>query len=86
MTCTFKGEFEAIPENIRAGLVNYIEFHIPPGGFLTAMIRGDLFEAVRRADANSLKAITLIAVWLDRNAPEMCGPTNMAGHLSKRNS
>lgn len=84
MKCHFDGEFEAIRENIRAGLVNYVEYNIPPGSFLTAMIRGDLFEAVRRADRESLRSIPLIATWLDQHVPGLCGPANMAEHLSRR--
>lgn len=84
MKCSFEGEFESIPENLKAGIVNYVEYNLPPGGFLTAMIRGDLFEAVRRADRDSRKNIPLIALWLDQNVPGICGPANMAEHLSQR--
>lgn len=84
MTCTFDGDFEAIPDNIRAGLVNYVEYNIPPGSFLTAMIRGDLFDCVRRADRDARRNIPLIALWLEQNVPGLCGPANMAEHLSRR--
>lgn len=82
----FTEEFAAIPENIKGGLARYVEHNIPPGGFLTAMIQGDLFEAVRRADPVSRDAIPLVAIWLDRNFPGLCGPANMAEHLARRNA
>lgn len=85
MKCSFDKEFSEIPENIRVGLTNYVEHHLPPGGFLTAMIQGDLFEAVRRADFSSRRCIPLIAIWLDRTCPGLCRPANMAEHLAKRN-
>jgi hypothetical protein len=84
MTCVFDGDFEAIPENIKTGIVNYVEYNLPPGGFLTAMIRGDLFECVRRADRDSRRNIPLIALWLEQNVPGLCGPANMNEHLSRR--
>lgn len=84
MKCSFDGEFADIPDNIKAGIVNYVEFNITPGSFLTAMIRGDLFEAVRRADMSSRRNIPLVATWLDQNVPGLCGPANMAEHLSRR--
>jgi len=84
MICSFEGEFAEIPDNIKTGIVNYVEYNLSPGGFLTAMIRGYLFEAVRRADPDSRRSIPLIALWLDSNIPNLCGPSNMAEHLAKR--
>lgn len=80
----FNDEFADIPDNIKGGLTRYVENHIQPGGFLTAMICGDLFEAVRRADPESRKAIPLIAIWLDRTCPGLCGAANMREHLANR--
>lgn len=85
MKCVFDGEFDAIPDNIKGGIVRYVEHSVQPGSFLTAMIRGDLFEAVRRADRDSRRNIPLVAVWLDQNVPGLCGPSNMSEHLSRRN-
>lgn len=85
MKCTFEGDFAEIPENIQGGLTRYVENNLQPGGFLTAMIRGDLFEAVRRADRESRRNIPLVALWLEQNFPGLCGPANMAEHISRRN-
>lgn len=82
----FTEEFAAIPDNIKGGLARYIEHHIQPGGFLTAVICGDLFEAVRRADPVSRESIPLVAIWLDRNCPGLCGAANMREHLARRNA
>jgi len=80
----FNDEFALIPENIQGGLLRYVQHHIQPGGFLTAVVCGDLFEAVRRADPESRKAIPLIATWLDRNCPGLCGAANMREHVAQR--
>ena len=84
MSCFFDGPFADIPENIKVGLVNYVEYSLAPGGFLTAVIRGELFVAARRADLSSKKSLALVATWLDQNFPGLCGPENMAAHLAKR--
>lgn len=80
----FNDEFANIPENIQGGLLRYVQHHVQPGSFLTAVICGDLFEAVRRADKESLKVIPLIATWLKMNHPGLCGPVNMREHINKR--
>jgi len=41
----------------------------PLGGFLTAVVRNDLIEAVTRADAINLKALKLYAWFLIWNLP-----------------
>lgn len=84
MNVSFDGDFAMIPDNIKGGLTRYVENHIKPGGFLTAMICGDLFEAVRRADPESQKVIPLVAIWLDQTCPGLCGAANMREHLANR--
>jgi len=82
----FTGDFASIPELTKAGISRYVENHCEPGSFLSAVIRGNLFEAVRRGDTNNRQAIPLIALWLEQNHPELRGPENFLEHLARRNT
>ena len=61
-----------IPEHMEESLIRYIEHRVQPGGFLIAVIKGDLFTAVGCADEQNLPLIPRYAQWLLRNAPEEC--------------
>ncbi len=39
-----------IPHYMHAGIINYFERRIEPGGFLTSVLANDLMGAVQRAD------------------------------------
>jgi len=39
-----------LPDNLRPGLRRYLVEGLPTGGFLQAVIAGDLYDAVQRAD------------------------------------
>ena len=39
-----------IPHHMRGAVEHYILYGIPPGGFLTAVVSGDLMGAMMRAD------------------------------------
>lgn len=58
-----------VPEHLRAGLWRWAGFGTRPGGFLQAVIRNDLCEAVNRADAASLQGLKPLALWLYNFAP-----------------
>ena len=61
-----------VPENLRGALRRYIEFRIPPGDFLRAVLSNDLFEAVGRADMASLAALPNLVIWLHNYTPSGC--------------
>lgn len=61
-----------MPESAAGGLVRYITERVPTGDFLRAVLENDLFEAVGRADANSLAALPAICGWIYNNAPADC--------------
>ena len=82
----FTGDFAAIPELTKAGLARYVDHHCQPGSFLSAVISGNLFEAIRRADLSNRQNIGLIAMWLEMNHPGLCGPENFREHLARRNT
>jgi len=54
------------------GLKRYVEEHIPPGGFLRAVLENDLKEACARADDENLRVIPIYVAWLYKEAPNVC--------------
>lgn len=65
------GEYSVIPENLKDGIENYLIHRLKPGGFLSAVIRNDLFGAVGRADTESLNCLLLIVRWFYNRAPSV---------------
>lgn len=79
----FQDEYEIIPENTRESIRRYVENRIQPGGFLTAVLSNDLYNATGRADRENLKALHKIVQWFANNHPELYGKENMLNHLGK---
>ena len=65
-------QYEKAPENCRGSLMRYIEYRIPPGGFLTALLSNDLMDAIGRADHINKEQFHEIASWLYNYAPPDC--------------
>lgn len=82
MECVFDNEYVAIPDYIQDSIRRYVEDRIKPGGFMTAVLCNDLYEATGRADENSLKALHLIVRWFANRAPGLYGVENFKRHLS----
>ncbi|MAM60830.1 MAG: hypothetical protein CMH11_05005 [Maritimibacter sp.] len=61
-----------VPEHMQAGMVRYILLGIIPGSFLSAVLEGDLFNAVRRADDANRAALHDYAIFLFNYAPGGC--------------
>lgn len=68
----FEGEYAAIPEGMREGMMRYVEDRKEPGGFLTAVISNNLIDAVCRADKANLPVIKECAQWFYNIAPSPC--------------
>lgn len=47
---TWEDALLLIPEHMRYGTQQYIQYGIPPGGFLTAVMENNFFEACCHAD------------------------------------
>lgn len=58
-----------LPESLEPGLTRYLKHHIPPGGFLLAVLRNDLWDACSRADFENRAHLFNIVFWLENNAP-----------------
>ncbi|MCA1833060.1 MAG: hypothetical protein ABR520_11360 [Mycobacteriales bacterium] len=63
---------ERIPPAIRAGLDRYADAGIRTGSFLQAVLSGDLFDAFKRADPESLLAMPAIVAYVRTQLPDVC--------------
>ena len=60
---------QRIPEYMFDAVLNYFNYHIKPGDFLTALLKNDLMEACVRADPENLEALPAWAALLYNEAP-----------------
>jgi hypothetical protein len=84
MALNFDGDYSELPENLRGGILRYVEFAVQPGGFLTAVLNNDLRLAVGKADPVSLKVLPLVVRWFANERPDLYGPENFKKHLESR--
>jgi hypothetical protein len=61
-----------VPKHLHEGILAYIEGGRRTGGFLEAVISGDLFEAAQRADFICSRVLADIARWFVQYAPASC--------------
>jgi hypothetical protein len=61
-----------VPTHIRQGLIWYILYGIPPGGFLQAVIQNDLKMSFAKADHINQSRMFNIVNWMYNNAPHTC--------------
>lgn len=65
-------DWRRIPPAIRDGLKLYVEHYYPVGHFLTAVLSNDLFQAVGRADADSMAGLNAIVSFIYCECPSAC--------------
>jgi len=65
-------QIKQIPFRTREALRRWVQRGILPGGFLQCVMSNDLFGAIRRADAENLKALALICQYLHHECPATC--------------
>ena len=61
-----------IREDMIAALDRYQLHHLPPGGFLTAVLAHDLMEAVKRADDDNIRQLPAYAAYMYNHMPSAC--------------
>jgi hypothetical protein len=61
--------YDAIPEHTHDALIRYFVHGIEPGGFLTAMLAGQLFVAAFAADFTNKSQMRNVATWIVHHAP-----------------
>lgn len=64
-----RAELAECPQAMQDALRDYAEKRRPRGGFLTAVLEGNLFEAALRADDTNRPRLAAIALWIDQNLP-----------------
>jgi len=62
-------EYSAIPHYTRKALRDWVFEGRPPGGFLTAVLRNELSQAVAAADNENLRALVPICMFLYNRMP-----------------
>ena len=62
---------ERLPPHMVDGMVRYIVQGVPPGSFMSAVLSGDLFGALRRADDVNRNSLPEYGTFLSNYAP--CG-------------
>ena len=58
-----------VPVHLQEGLRRYLDYGIPPGHFLTAVLSHDLFDAINRGDDESIAGLVPLVRWLANKAP-----------------
>ena len=61
-----------VPENIHAGLVQWVRVARRAGDFLDAVLRNDLRETLFRADLGNRQGLHATCIWLFNFAPAKC--------------
>ncbi len=61
-----------IPERMMPGIERYIEQHIRPGHFLSAVISNDLKDACGRADDENMTNLPAFVAYFYNEAPHPC--------------
>jgi hypothetical protein len=63
------GDLIKVPEHIQESFENYFMYGWHPGGFVSAMLAGDLFAAANSADFTNGHKMKDIAQWIQWRAP-----------------
>ena len=66
------GSFASIPERMRGPIIRWVIYRIPPGHFLSAVLKNDLHEAVSRADDENVAILHNWIRFLYNYVPAEC--------------
>lgn len=61
-----------IQDHMLEAIQRYVDYGIPPGGFLTAVICNDFSEAVGRADSTNVANLPAFAAYFYNEVPSDC--------------
>lgn len=64
--------YDGLPEGLKGGMMRYIEYGIPPGLFLQAVLKNDLADSFAQADNFNRPLMFEIVRWLYNEAPALC--------------
>ncbi len=60
-----------IPPGVMSALTLYRDSGVRPGSCTSAILEGDLFESVNRADLETMRALPAIVCWVYNNMPHV---------------
>jgi hypothetical protein len=63
---------DKVPEHLLKGLIAWGNKHHPVGDFLTAVLSNNLWDAVARADDDSMKSLKYIVMFIHNELPSKC--------------
>ena len=74
-----------VPERVANSLADYVFHGVLCGGFLCAVLRNDLIEAINRADTYNIGRLKEIAMFVHWNVPaNICGnEANVSNHIAQ---
>ena len=74
-----------IPEHTKGGIDRYVNYHIPTGDFLYAVLTNNLKESFARADDENIKNMFDIVKYCYNEIPSECwgSPEKVKNWLSK---
>jgi len=61
-----------IPDYMEHALDAYVNDHVLPGHFLTAVLENDLYQAISRADDMNVRALVAYIGYLYNECPHAC--------------
>jgi hypothetical protein len=65
-------DWNLIPSYMREGVLMYIERGVPPGSFLQAVLKNDLWRAVDCADQTNIQIVHRYVLFFYNYAPSEC--------------
>jgi len=71
---------DAVPLHIRKSIDRFVEYGVPVGSFLWAILTNDLFGAIQRADEISLSHLHEICAYVYNAVPSSCWGTDEKVH------
>lgn len=63
---------DKVPEHLLQGLIAWGKKHHRVGDFLTAVLSNNLWDAVARADDDSMKSLRFIVMFIHNELPNNC--------------
>ncbi len=65
-------EYHLIPPGVREAIDSFVRDGYSPGSFTRAMLENNLFEAIGRADYDSMAALPAICGYVYNEVPSLC--------------
>lgn len=65
----FKG-YETLPEHFQGSLERYVTDRLHPGGFMIAVLSGNLYDVYNRADSESLQYLDTLVKFIYNRVPQ----------------